>query len=142
MTWTFLNAPDTTTAQGRLDFVRVLIQDTDDTNELQTDEALNAFLTMHGNNVLRAAAMACRVLAAGSGDSTTVGDLSITGAGASYRDMAADFDRQADMQATPFAGGISQSDKDSRAQDSDRVAPAFSRGLHETPGRESQVSST
>ena len=71
----------------------------------------------------------------GEGSSTTVGDLSITGAGDSYKSLAAEYDRRADLQATPFAGGISASDKLTREQDADRVAPAITRTLHEMPGR-------
>jgi hypothetical protein len=34
----------------------------------------------------------------------------------------------------PYAGGISIGDKDSVEDDSDRVAPAFKRGMHDSPG--------
>jgi len=129
VSWTYLGAPGTSSAEARRDAVRYFIKDTVSTKQLVLDEEIAFVLAENGNNVYRAAADACRGLAAREAKSKSVGDLSISGMGESYVALAAILDRRADMQATPFAGGVSLSDKDTRVADTDRVQPAFRRSF-------------
>ena len=134
MTWTYLGVPGTTSADSRRDAVRYLIKDTVSTRQLVQDEELDFLLSQNGNNVWRSAADACEQLSAREAKSKSVGDLSLSGMGESYCELAARYRMRANSLVSPFAGGITISDKDIRAQDTDRVQPAFSRSLHGTPG--------
>lgn len=48
-----------------------------------------------------------------------------------FTDRAAQLRSRIALTAIPFAGGISIADKQTREQDSDRVAPAFTKQLHD-----------
>ena len=133
MSFTYLGVPGTTSAQARLDAVRYLIKDTVSTRGLTQDEELNFLLAENGNNVWRAAADACEQLNAREAQSKSVGDLSISGMGENYMALAQQYRIRANSMVSPFAGGISISDKQTRVADLDRVVPAFSRSLHMTP---------
>lgn len=133
MTWQYLGVPGTTSAVARRDAVRLLVKDTVSTRPLIQDEELDFFLAENGNQVWGAAADACDALAAREAKSKSVGDLSLSGMGESYNDLARRYRMRVASQAIPFAGGISVSDKDSREGDTDRTAPAFTRGLHANP---------
>lgn len=51
-----------------------------------------------------------------------------------YQAMAKELRVQSTMRvAVPYAGGISESDKQTYEDDTDRVAPAFRRDLHDVP---------
>lgn len=66
----------------------------------------------------------------------SVGDLSLSLSqqNQQYLALANQMRQRLAAVAVPFAGGISIADKDTRAADSDRVAPAFTRSLHEHDG--------
>lgn len=132
--WTYENAPSTTTTGGRRDAVRLLVKDNSTLRgTLLQDEEIAFFLTLNGNNVLRGAAYACRALAAREARAKRVGDLSIEGLGENYLTLAAQYESQADMQATPYAGGIGVFDHLSRELDNDRLAPAFTKTMIQNP---------
>jgi hypothetical protein len=122
--------------------VRLLLKDNTTARELLQDEEIAFYLTQNGNNLYRAAADAARSLASREGKSKSVGDLSISGLGDTWLLVASEFERRADGQATPYAGGISVADKQTYEQDTDRVTPAFTRGLHNTPGTVNSTGST
>jgi len=128
MTATFTNKPDT----SNLDLVRILVNDT--TGSL-SDETINYFLASEPS-VWYAAAMCCDTLASQAGGQTslTVGDLSIAYSAGEYKTMAKSYRIRGARGAVPFAGGISVSAKDTEKDDTDRVAPAFSIGMHDDPG--------
>lgn len=134
MTFNYYGVPGTTSATARRDALRFLIRDTVSARAKTQDEELDFLLSENGNNVYRAAAIACEQLSAGEAKSKSVGDLSLSGMGETYMDLAKRYTLWADSRVQPFAGGISVADKDSRSLDVDRVQPAFSRGLHMTPG--------
>lgn len=135
MTWTFIGAPDTSSTGGRRDAVRLLIPDITATRQLVTDEAIAFWLTQSGQSVYRAAAHACRSLAdAGMGTAMSVGDLSISGNTKTWAEKARSLDLQASLGATPYAGGITRSDKETDETDSDRVTPFFARLQDNIPG--------
>lgn len=67
-----------------------------------------------------------------------VGDLTIkrseaTGIASEFRKLAHKLGRMAAAGVTPYAGGISQSDKDGVESDTDRTRPAFTRKLFDSP---------
>lgn len=120
------------------DQVRFHIRDTDSSAQLVQDEEINYLLAEHGS-VYKAAAAACRNIALYftrrvslvSKDSGIKDDMKEKAD--SYRQMADDFDEQAGRTGlSVFAGGISQSDKESRADNPDASAPAFRRDLHQS----------
>lgn len=143
MTWTYNNAPDTTTDAGKRDFVRWLVKDITASRPLVTDEAIAAAILTEGS-VFRAAALCCEALAdAESGESLSVGDLTISGTQTSYAALAKSLRARADTAVSPVIGGISITDKEALDTDTDRVAPAFTRTLFDNPDAEqTDVAST
>lgn len=140
MAWTYASSGpfSTGTTAGRKNLIRRLVKDTSSGRQLFSDEEITSvYLSLNGNNVWRAAADACDSLSAREAQSKSVGDLSLSGLGENYVTLAQRYRMRADSSATPFAGGISVDDKDTRAQDTDRVQGAFRVNLHDTPGLES-----
>lgn len=133
MPFTYAGAPSTGTTNGRRDAVRLLLKDVSSGSALFQDAEIAFFLTHHGNNVFRAAATAARGLAAREAESKSVGDLSISGFGKSWREVAQDFENAANRLSVPYAGGISVADKQTQELNTDRVAPAFSRTVLQNP---------
>lgn len=133
MTWSYLGQPGTGDATQRRDAVRFLVKDTISTRQLVQDEEIDFLLTQNNNNVWGAAADACDKLAAREAQSKSVGDLSLSGFGDTYRGLGKEYRRRLGSQLVPFAGGISVGDKEAREADTDRVAPAFARDLHGNP---------
>lgn len=133
MTWSYLGVPGTTSAPARRDAVRLLVKDTVSTRQLIQDEELDFFLAQNSNGIWGAAADACDALAAREAKAKSVGDLSLSGMGDSYKELGRTYRMRLGSTLVPFAGGISVADKDARNQDTDRVAPAFSRSLHVNP---------
>lgn len=115
--------------------VRLLIQDTDASDPLLQDEEINFFLTVQGANVKRAAADACDAIALQLAKQETLdGDVKQDPqrSSKSYSDKAERLRREARLSGViPFAGGISQSDKDARASDTDRVQTSLTHDLHD-----------
>lgn len=135
MTWTFINSPDSSSTGGRRDAVRLMIPDITAGAPLITDESIAFFLSESGQNVYRAAAHCCRALgSANAGTAMSVGDLSISGLADSWGTKAKRLDVLADMGATPYAGGITLSDKNTDQSDSDLVQPVFTRTQDDIPG--------
>lgn len=126
--------------------VRFLIQDTAaDTAQLQ-DEEIDWLLSEAGGSVYRAAASAAQTLASRYASDV---DRSVSGAGglsvsgsqrfAHYTQLAQQLAAQAGKKGrgVPFAGGISEAQKDAQEEDSDRVRPAFTREI--APLREAEL---
>lgn len=116
--------------------VSLLVGDTSNTY-ISTDQ-INTLATLYGENPFTVAAAAARVIAAQFAAAVTkkAGDVSINASDRykHYMDLARDLDRKAALHGlgaiSVFAGGISQSDKLAREQDTDRVDPYFTRDLH------------
>lgn len=119
MSWTYSN--DFTTTK---DQVRFLIQDTNTSRQLVTDEEIEWLVSTEAN-VYTAAAMACETLVtkAGSIKSKWVGDLRIVYDASYYRNLAMSLRARGSSHQVPFAGGISISDKQTQENDSDAVQP-------------------
>jgi hypothetical protein len=133
MTWTY-SLGQLNTAQ--LPQVRFLIGDTLPSDQLLQDEEINYALAARGN-VYGAAADCCRSIASTFSRQAdmSAGDLRISRSqkAKAYLEHALNLDVQFATSggATPWAGGISVSDKQTREQDTDRVPPQFNIGMED-----------
>lgn len=135
MAWSY-SATDlnTTTASGRLNSVRLLVGDTDTSDQLVQNEEITFALGQTGDNIYTAAAWVCRSIAA---KFSRMVDTQLDGAlQASYSDRAKQYQQlavQVEAQGKKtsgkslgvFAGGISNSGVAVANEDPDRVKPAF-----------------
>lgn len=136
MTWTYQNAPSTNSSQGRRDAVRQMINDVSSARELKSDEAIAFALAQWNNSLYHGAAFLCDQLADSEAVSAKVGDLAL---GAekptNYRALASRYRSLAALRgAVPFAVAMSSAAKDTYRTDTDRVKPAFTRGMMSRPG--------
>lgn len=127
------------------DQVRLLIGDTSTStgSEIFADAEIDFFNAQTPNVYLAAALAVESVMGTDRGNTLTsvvekqVGDLKIkygTASGGSRGSLAAkakSLRMQGVRQVKPYAGGISESDKDSAEQDSDWERPAFTVGMHD-----------
>lgn len=132
-TWTYTGNP----ATDSKDAVRYLVQDITSTDQRVSDEEILWAIASEGT-VFRAAALVARTLASKYAQDAAkwVGDLKIEAAGRhkQYLDIAHSLERRALLAVNPSYGGTSISDKLTTEQGSDRVRPAFRRGMHDIPG--------
>jgi hypothetical protein len=134
MTWSYSGSP----SDSDKDEVRFLVFDTDTNDQQVSDEEIAYAIANEPSNVAAAIRIA-RALSfkyARRADKA-VGDLKINWSQVSkrYSELATELE-DSDMVSivpTPYAGGISISDKDSVEEDSDRVNPSFHRGMHDNP---------
>jgi len=120
------------------DQVRFAIGDTNAGDPLiEEDSEITFCLSQTANNVLKAAAYACRRAAAKIiREVAAKGDVFEQAKAKEQFDafmrLAEDLDKESSVLNPPgvYAGGISISDKDARVQDTDRVKPAFTADLH------------
>lgn len=134
MTWTYGGDP----ANSDRDAVRLLVGDTDTNDQQLTDEEVTYFLTEEGE-VKRAAVRSARAIGARYARlvDKAVGDLrqSYSHRQRHYEDLATRLDREASVStALVYAGGISDADKTTVEEDTDRVKPSFEREMHDHPG--------
>lgn len=136
MSWSY-SATDlnTTTSAGRINTVRLLVGDTDTTDQLVQNEEITFALSQTGDNVYYAAVWTCRAIAAKfSRMVTTTLDGSLS---ANYSDKAKQYNQlavQIESQGKKTsgkalgvsAGGISVAAMGVANSDSDRVKPSFS----------------
>jgi len=125
MTWTYTNNASNVSR----DSIRLLVGDTDQTDQLVTDEEIAYALTQRGNAQL-AAAFICKAIATKFARfvDKEVGDLkqSYSQRVTQYKEMAEELEASGSIgSAVPFAGGISVADKESERSDTDRVDPRF-----------------
>lgn len=131
MTWTYAGDPSNST----LEEVRFLIGDTDTTDQQLSDEEINYLIAKH-ITAYATAIHACLALVAKYSRKVdkSVGDLRI--GYSKLRDHYASLAKSLRVQAvavegaaTPYAGGLSEDDKDSYEEDTDRVQPFFRREM-------------
>ena len=134
MTWTYGGAPGITSAATRRDAVRLLVGDTDTTDQQITDEEITFALSQGSDDVYVAGAVICRAL---SGKYARLTDSSVESVSASYSQRAAQYAELAvrltkDSKrlgsvglGVPEAGGLSIADMISVESDTDRVPNAF-----------------
>jgi hypothetical protein len=132
MTWTYSGAP----VAGTVDEVRFLVQDTDASDPLLTDEEIQYVMDEFGTGVSAAAQLA-RTLQAKFARfvDTTVGSVSESASqrAAQYQALAERLEQQLGYRATPTFGGISQSVKDSLDADTGAAQVAFKRDQFSNP---------
>lgn len=120
------------------DFVRFVLGDTESSTMQLTDEEIEAALRLYPNTDLAAAFLAENLAGRFARKvDKSVGDLSISygNIAKNYIDMALRLRRSASVDgAPPYAGGISVSDKQSTESNTDRVAPIFTKGMHDNSG--------
>jgi hypothetical protein len=138
VTWTYgANPydPDLNASGSKIDAVRLEIGDTNEADQLLQDEEITYYLR---HPLLYAAAYACEAVSAKYARQVDkmVGRLRIsaTAKAQQYRDLSAMLKRRAALGTGIYAGGLSVNDKQSTEQDSDRVAPVFTRTTQEYPG--------
>lgn len=146
MTWTFGSDP---TAQ--LDRVRILVGDTDEDDQLISDEEIGLYLTggywAAASDHLAAASVANAIAAklARRADSLSAYGTSVNWSGLvqRYRTLATELAErgatEAGGSAAPYAGGTSVADVLSREADTDRVSPFFRRDTRPLAPRTTEV---
>lgn len=138
-----------------IDVLRLLVGDTDTSNEALTDAHCAFFLSEANDNVYLAASLAADAIAAkyardvtnSQTDSHGVHNLSRNNSDKykHYKELAgtlmvrykqgAGTTSSSAPAISVFAGGISNADKGNREAATDRVTPAFNRELHDYPGK-------
>lgn len=141
MTWTY---SDPSTYDR--DKVRLLIGDTNTSDQQLSDEEIAFFLTEEGS-VYRAAAAAARSLMAKYSRlvDKSVGDLSLSYSQrvTHYESLIRDLDRRsAGRTSVPYFGGGTKSGMDAEKEDTDRPKPSFERGQFDFPGTGSNSSTS
>lgn len=132
MSWSYLSSEPGSSDRS---WVRLVIGDNTTADEQLQDEELDVLISDQGSKE-RAAIAAARALGARYARKAdkTVGRLSISMSQISqhYFDLATELGKTLGRLTGGangmYAGGISESDKDSEIADTDRVAPAFSIG--------------
>lgn len=127
MSWTYTNDP----ANSDLDAVRLLIGDTDSTDQQLQDSEVNYFISVT-SDTYSAAALASRSLASKYARLVDkyVGDLRIQHSQRmdAYLALADRLESQGSMLgASPYLGGNSVSEKETEQADTNKVQPYFTR---------------
>jgi len=143
MTWTYDEAPGSETAAERRDAVRILVGDTDTTDQQISDEAIAYFLEEAGDRVYVAAASTARSIAASYArlvtNSIDAVSVNLSDRMAQYEKLAIKLDREAKSKGAGLglarAGGISEDAMRTADDDSDRPDPAFRSREFRNPGR-------
>ncbi len=140
MSWTYVLGTLATTPK---DQVRLLIGDTDTTEQLLQDEEISLLLSLENNDIYRTGWRACDAIAA---EYARKADRVVGGPSSGLRLMASQKFKQytaralqlkrqsAVRNANVYAGGISISDKQVVEEDTDRVEPDFTKMLEQYPG--------
>ena len=134
MTWSYLT-PSSSGGTNK-DIVRLIVGDTDSGDQLISDEEISYALFSEGS-AHSAAAFIAEALAAqySRAVSKAVGQLRISAEQKyeHYMILADRLRRRDAVFALPYAGGISETNKDTREDDTDLVEPAFKRGMLDNP---------
>lgn len=135
MSWSYTQNPSTSDK----DMVRFKIGDTLASDQLLQDEEISSILVEQPDPTLAAAI--CSEAIAGRFSrlaDTTVGKTSISYSqkATAYMELATKMRKQykQSYKAVPYAGGISEADKQIDKDDTDRTQPYFERGMFDNPG--------
>lgn len=127
MSWSY---NPTQLSSSQKDQVRYLIQDTDSSDQLLSDEEINYEITRSGSVRLAASRIARTIAAKFSRKvDESAGKVSKKWSQLStqYYSLADRLEAEAEELVAPFAGGLSESGKDTYRNDDDRVDPFFTR---------------
>jgi len=132
---------DTSTASGRLNVVRLLVGDTDTSDQQVQNEEITFALSENGNNVYYSAAWVARSISNKYARQVNIdldGQLS-----ADYSDLSRQYNRLADQLEYQgkksgavlgmVAGGMSKAQMEGIRQNTDRFQPAFRRDQFDNP---------
>src|SRR5262245_20769600 len=128
MSWNYSGNP----SSSPKDDVRFHVGDTDSCDQLLKDGKIKYLLSQSNNSVIAAAIRGCEMIAikfARLADES-VGRVSISFSQKSkaYLNMKEALRQRLVIEdCIPYAGGISQSDKETQETDTDRVQPAFTK---------------
>lgn len=129
MTWSYNPSALTTNSK---DQVRLLIGDTFSGDPQLQDEEI-AYLASLSGNVYSAAAACCRALVSkfsrAVDQQSSASKVSYSQMAKAYRAAAVAFEAKATILAVPYGGGISISDMQMAALDTDRIQPQFTLGI-------------
>jgi hypothetical protein len=133
LVWTYSQNP----ALSAKDAVRFYSGDTDTTDQFVSDEEI-AFALSEEGSAMAAAAAISEALAARFARQVdkSVGDLrlSLNQKAQAFAAKAQALRQRAATSTAPYAGGLSQGERDSARADSDLIRPAFRVDLFCTPG--------
>lgn len=132
MAWTYSGDPGSSTK----DTVRFLIGDTSSKEPLLQDAEISYLLGLYNNAPNNAAIRCCEVIMAKFSRlmDESVGQVHITYSqrAEAYRKMRVDLVNRLGVQdMRPYAGGISRSDQETNALNTDRVKPVFRQHMME-----------
>lgn len=132
MSWEYSGNP----AASAKDAVRFLVGDTDNSDPLLQDQEIIWLLGMYNQAPINTAIRACEAIMTKFARmaNETVGQVKIdfNQKYKAYQEMRAELQRRlATEDATPFAGGISISQKHVENQNRDRVLPDFTKHMQE-----------
>lgn len=136
MTWTYTNKPSTSAR----DEVRFLVGDTDNDDQLATDEEIAYAISTEANSLFAASRISHAIGAMFSRDSDKeVGDLrlSLSQRSKQYKNLSDDLKERGKVSGGTtgvYAGGLSIAEKITDIQDTDLTQPKFTRKKHEHPG--------
>lgn len=131
MTWTYSGDPSSTDR----DAVRFLVGDTDNTDQLFTDEEI-AYALTQGDSYTAAARLARNLASKYARYSDeSIGDLSISYSQRykHFTEIAKQLELESSRGVTPYAGGISVADKATVTADTDRIQTSIKVGVHDSP---------
>lgn len=130
MSWNYSGDP----SDSDLDAVRFMIGDTDTSDQQLSDAEVNFLLASYSVTVSARIALRRIIAKYVRYVDKSVGDLKISYSKRidQYNGLLDQIDSEAVQEGIlePYAGGISISDKDAVEDNSDRVAPAFTRPMH------------
>ena len=139
VTWTYSGAPDTTTAAGMRDAVRLLMGDTDTSDQQLTDEAITFLLDQEGDDIYGAAITGIRMLIAKYARkvNSRVGHTMVFASQkvSAYKSLLDTLEARRSSISEVFAGGITVSGKDALSLDTDAVQPSFGISQDDNPGQ-------
>jgi len=132
MTWSYSGNP----ATSAKDQVRFLVGDTNPKEQLLTDQEIEFLLTTYNQFTINAAVQACEAII---GKYSRLADETVGRVSIQYSQKAKGYmtqmkllrNRMTMSSAAPYVGGISITDKQQQAANTDRVRPDFSKHMME-----------
>lgn len=142
MTWTFDDAPGTSTAAGRRDAVRSKIGDVDTNDQQISDEQIAFALDQASDDIYIASVISARTIAALYARRVDTDAEGLSARFSQRRDAYLQLAKALEVEAkkygsvglgVPLVGGVKISEMDSVEEDDDRVRPSFRRDQFRNP---------
>ncbi len=133
MTWTYTAGDD-----ADLNRLRLVIGDTNTSDQLLANEELELMLDDAGDDLEVAAVAACKLIIAKLARDIDRNNLGMSATRSQkvqhYKDLLAELRATAGAKAGPFMGGSSVDQIEDLESDEDFIAPAFRRGVGDNNG--------